>query len=372
MCAEAAVELLNRAAVRHGGTIGDYLTRISGTLTTHTTPTIDARIFKRRGRGRQLPADHIDGHSTILSRKAGKVMLADWTEQVDDCARLRCRHLDDRVANAEPSAARLISHLEAVLKRCCADGDSAGAATVLAPLLPLLEHLPPNPGRLGFRNAQLHWAKTWRPRLAPLGRCSSKDRCPQCRSSAPCPLDTWPTTVAANALGDPARYADGFFETTGKESGTGAWTSWITRGHRDIADEAIVICHRHWMTAGYPDKAGQLAQQAWAAGCQHPAIIDRSVGQVAAAGGITDLRTALATTRWALRRQDGSTHESWIRLQARAHQLDGELRRLRGIDTGLRDVNGDPVYKPRHHPTNPHRTRPQRFRRTDSAAASKT
>jgi hypothetical protein len=40
----------------------------------------------------------------------------------------------------------------------------------------------------------------------------------------------WPETIAAIALGDPARYADGFFETTGREAGTGAYTSWLAKG----------------------------------------------------------------------------------------------------------------------------------------------
>lgn len=52
-----------------------------------------------------------------------------------------------------------------------------------------------------------------------------------------CALDIWFDTAAVVALGDPDRYARGFFETTGREAGTGVYTTWIDTGvDRHIAD----------------------------------------------------------------------------------------------------------------------------------------
>jgi hypothetical protein len=55
-------------------------------------------------------------------------MLTDWQEQMRECARLRCRHVDETVTA----------------------GDIAGAATGFGAVLPLLRHRPPCKGCLGF------------------------------------------------------------------------------------------------------------------------------------------------------------------------------------------------------------------------------
>jgi len=369
VCAEAATALLNRAATAGEADFAALLTEAGSDHTTRTIPAVDARSLRRRARrSKPLPSDHIEGHSTLLSARAGHRMLADWQDQVRDCAKLRCRHLDDRVANAGPAPATLIPLLETVLDECVTAGDVPGAATALGALLPLLPSRPPRTGRLGFRNSQLAWTKTWAPRLEPL-RCGSRDRCPACRRHEPCPLDTWPDTVAAAALGDPERYARGFFETTGKEAGTGAYTNWCDKGAQVIADTAVALCIDHWRRIGQATRAEQVAQLAWNAGCRHPDIVDAYAGQIAAAGSVTDLRTALAACKFALRTRQGSTHDGWARLQARSHQLAGQLERQRIRPSGRVDPDGNPIPLRRHHPTAPRRFRPPRFRRNGSASA---
>lgn len=364
VCAEAVTELLNRAAIGGETDFARLLDEVGSEHTTRTIAAVDPRSFRRRARrSKPLPADHVEGHGTLLGRRAGRRMLADWQAQMQECARLRCRHLDDRVANAGPPPVTLIPILEDVLHDTVTDGDTAGAATVLGALLPLLPERPPRKGRLGFRNAQLAWTKTWAPRLDTLGHCGPRDRCPACRRHEPCPLDRWPDTVAAAALGDPDRYARGFFETTGKEAGTGAYTNWCAKGAQAIADPAVIICIDHWRRIGQATRAEQVAQLAYDAGCRHPDVVDAYAGQVAAAGSVTDLRTALAACKFALRARRGSTHDAWNRLQARSHQLAGQLERLRTRPSGRLDANGNPIPLRRHHPTNPRRVRPRRFQR---------
>lgn len=206
---------------------------------------------------------------------------------------------------------------------------------------------------------QLHEAA-----LEPI-RCGRRDRCPACRRHELCPLDTWPDTVAAAALGDAERYARGFFETTGKEAGTGAYTSWCAKGAQIVADTAVALCIDHWRRIGQPTRAEQVAQLAWNAGCRHPDVVDADAGQIAAAGSITDLRTALAACKLALRARRGSSHDAWNRLQARSHQLAGQLERLRIRPSGRFDADGNPIPLRRHHPTTPHRSRPRRFQRSE-------
>jgi hypothetical protein len=60
--------------------------------------------------------------------------------------------------------------------------------------------------------------------------------------------------------------------------------------------------------------------------------------------------------------EDSSTHPAWRQLAQHRRLLAGQLRRSRGIDTGIIDEDGSPVYAPRHHPTDPQRPpHPDRF-----------
>lgn len=83
----------------------------------------------------------VEGHHDVLGARAGARMLAAWQTAVTECAVQRCGHLTGRVERAEPKPPRLVGPLTDVLDGRLAD--SAGAATVLAALVPLLEHLPP-------------------------------------------------------------------------------------------------------------------------------------------------------------------------------------------------------------------------------------
>jgi len=361
MCAEATVELLDRVAATYP-TMQDLIDRVSGTDTTLTVPLLDAKKLFRRRR-RNIPSKHLATHTKLLPPRAGNRMLADWTEQLHECAQHRCSYLVDRVSNAGPAPARLIGPLHDGLQTRVAAGDTAGAATVLAVLVPLLAHLPPNKGRLGFRNATLAWAKKWGPQLDNLGRCQRRDQCPACRADRPCPLDTWPDLVAAIALGVPDRYARGFFETTGKEAGTGAYTAWTAKNLTKVADAAIPLCINYWNDVGQKSRAEQLAQLAWHGGCRHPDVAAAYASQVAAAGGADNLTAATKICDSALDGAGESTHDGWVRIEARRNQYAGRAQRSTVRRTGKLDKKGNEILVRRHHPETPRRSRPPRFSR---------
>lgn len=364
-CAEAAIALFDRAARRNITDIGELLAEAA-----RGTTTLTVKPGREGGKPRgddvaapPLPADHIASHSVALSARAGNRMLTAWSTDIIDCAQLRCDHLVDRIKAAQPAPSRLIAPVEAALADRAADNDTAGAATVLAALLPLLDHIPPVKGRLGFRTAALAWANTWAPRLERLSRCDGSDLCPNCRRGEPCSLDTWPATIARIALGDPERYARGFFETTGKEAGTGAYTTWLDDSQPPrVADAALWITYQYWRDSGAATRADQLVQLAWRRGCRHPDLADRYAHLVAQPGRATDLAAAVKACDDALQHERGSTHEGWLRLQARRAQLAGRQRRL--TERWVLDGNGNSVLYEPHHPKHPKRTRQPRFQRT--------
>ncbi|CAB4947225.1 MAG: hypothetical protein F2842_06165 [Actinobacteria bacterium] len=272
------------------------------------------------------------------------------------------------MTRARPQPATLLAHLEQVLNERCAAADTAGTATVLAAVVPLLEHLPPKKGRLGLCNSTLAWSKVWAPKLAPLGRCDPKDPCPACRRLEPCPLDTWFDAVATVALGDPDRYARGFFETTGREAGTGAYTSWLAAGvEQRVADAALWCCVTYWRHVGQDVRARQLIDLAWEAGCRHPDIADAYAGQLAAAGRLSALEAGTAVCDAAFATRHGSSHEGWTRLASRRNQLAGRADRLRIRPSGKFDEDGNPIPVRRHHPATPRRTRQHRCITQDPA-----
>ncbi len=328
MCAESVVELLSRAAAMGDDNLDVLLLR-AGSVTTHTVVPFDPKKAFGSARAHRLPAEHLASHGEFLGRRAGARRFAQWHAEVAECAALRCRHLEDRVANAEPARARLLAELEAVLHEQVAAGDTAGAATVLGATLPLVGHIPPRSGRLGLRNAALAWAGRWGPLFAGLGRCDEDDQCPACRRHEPCPLDVWPEAVGRVALGDPERHAPGFFETKGRDAGTGAYTEWCRQGHKEVADAALALCMAHWRSVGQNTRAQQLAQLAWKAGCQHPDVVDAYAANIGAAGKEDDLANAVRTCDQTLRKRGDSTHDGWVRLEARRNQLAGRAARLK-------------------------------------------
>ena len=222
VCADAIVELLNRAAYAGERDFPALLAAVSGAATTVTVKAVTASQLTRRARSRPLPPEHVAGHGTVLSARAGPKMLAAWRTAVTECVTLRCRNLDDRVANAKPPAPVLIAEPEPVLDDCCKTDDTAGAATVLGALIPLLPQLPPMPsGRLAERRAFLAWAHQWGPPLGLLGRCGDRNMCPACRRREPCSLDMWADTIGVAALGLSEQTAKGFLRLSGKTANEG-------------------------------------------------------------------------------------------------------------------------------------------------------
>ena len=133
------------------------------------------------------------------------------------------RHLQGRVEQAGPAPAKLLPPLTAVLDDRVAASDTPGGATVLGALLPMLGHLPPRKGRLGLREAVLAWVRQ--------------------RAEE--------------------RYARGYFEMTGKEAGTGAYTSWLKRGIDPRVCDAACGCASstgvRWRCTSVPSRSSSSA-----------------------------------------------------------------------------------------------------------------
>lgn len=192
--------------------------------------------------------------------------------------------------------------------------------------------------------------------------CAEADACPACSRGEPCALDLWPDVAAEIALGDTGRYARGFFEMTGKEAGTGAYTSWLARGvDQRICDAALWRCVEHWRDVEMYKRAEQVIELGWSAQCRHPDLADAYAGQLAASGRLASYDRALDVCDEALAAAGGSTHPGWGRLRSRRNQLAGRRQRLLVRPSGQFDEDGNPIPARRHHPARPRRTRPMRF-----------
>lgn len=365
VCAEAAVALMQLTANVGVRSIDDLLAGVSEGATTHTVKSVSAKALRSRPSEQMLPEEHMEGHSEILGPRAGKRMLEAWAGEVADCAKLRCRHLADRVAMAGPDAAKLLPYLDSVLDDLCNSGDTAGAATVLGAMQPVLGERQPLPGRGGQRRSQLAWAKARVVALDALGRCEAPDLCPDCRNGEPCPLDSWVATIALHALGDPATSAQGFLLTTGKDAGTGSYVTWCAKGLGAVADAALWNCAIYWRSAGHPNRADQLVDIAWRAGCRQPDIVEAYAGQLAAPGRRRDLKAALAAANAALRTANGNTMDGWSKLRGRIAQLEARQERLNVRLSKKVDAQGNVIPYRNHSATTPRRTRPARFMLSD-------
>lgn len=365
-CAEAAIGLLDLAAKR-GHSDFDQLLDAAG----RGASTLTVKASKRGGTPADtkpvtpaLPAEHTAGHTKVLSRRAGTRMLAEWRQDLTDCGRLRCPHVVGRATAAKPPTDVVLREAHIVLADLVADGDVAGAATVLSAVLELLGEPAPGSRNIKYRNSALRWDKHWSPLLTPLGRCDEDDMCPDCRTGATCPLDAWPDRIASLALGDPNNYAHGYFEMNGVEAGTGAYTTWLEKGtDQRVADSALQIAATHWRTVGQQKRATKVVQLAWDAGCRHPDVVDAHAAAIAAAGRTSDYRKALALCDQTLALAGESTHESWRRLRSRRAQIAGRARRLDQKNATTHDEDGNLIPVRRHHPDKPHRTRTPRFAR---------
>lgn len=187
--------------------------------------------------------------------------------------------------------------------------------------------------------------------------------------------DVWPDAAAEVALGDWERYARGFFEMTGKEAGTGGYTTWLDRGiERRVCDAALWLCVEHWRHVEMFKRAEQVIRLDWHARSRHPDIADAYAGQLAAGGRLANLDRALEICDEMLETADGSTHPGFGRLRSRRNQLAGRRQRLLVRPSGEFDEDGNPIAARRHHPTRLRRVRPSRFlsaiERDASAGAS--
>jgi hypothetical protein len=220
--------------------------------------------------------------------------------------------------------------------------------------------LTPRTGRLGLREAVLAWVQQRASVLNALGRCDEDDRCPDCRADEPCPLDLWPDVAAAVALGEPERYARGFFEMTGKEAGTGAFTSWLKRGFAPRVCHAA-MCVEHWRDVEMYKRAEQVIELGWHAGSRHPDLADAYAGQLAAAAGS---RASTGRSRSATTPSTPPTVPPIRGGAAYGHAATSSQDDVSGCSrsSGEVDEDGNPIPARRHHPTRPRRhARPTRF-----------
>lgn len=363
-CTDAALALLDRAAQRGIDDFDRLLAEVSRGATTGTI-----RTAKRAGTGteptqqRVIDPDHLASHADVLSSRVRDRGLAAWADQVAECCQLRCPAVVERVEQAGPAPHRLLPVLEGVLDRLVVADDGPGVAALLPALLPLLEHLEPRKGRHGMRDAVLAWANAHGPRLGALDRCSDDDRCPSCETHQPCPLDTWREPLAPLALGALDKRARSFLRPNGRQAGTGAYTTWLERGHdQALADASLALVVEHWRATDQDGWADVVAQYGWDAGCRDPNVAEAVATLRAAPGTATDLKAGLAIIDTALATADGSTASGWTRLEARRAQLAGRLRRAHsGRPTGEFDADGNPIYATPHHPVKPRRQRRPRF-----------
>lgn len=363
-CADAVTQLLDRAAARGLDDFGALLADVSRGSTTATI-----RTSKRAGTGsepdraRTIDPAHLASHSAVLGARVRDRGMAEWGEQVVECCKVRCPALIERVEQAEPSPRRLLPVLEAALVRLAADGDGPGVATLLPALLPLVSYLEPRKGRHGVREAVLAWTGEHAAALDALERCGNDDRCPACENRQPCPLDTWREPLAPIAIGELATRARSFLKPNGKAAGTGAYTTWLSRGlDQQLADAALALVVEHWRADNKDGWADAVAQYGWDGGCRHPDVAEAVAVIRAAPGGPSDLKAAVDIIETALLTADRSTASGWGRLEARRTQFAGLLRRATsGRPTGEFDADGNAIYAPPHHPTKPRRTRTPRF-----------
>jgi DNA polymerase III epsilon subunit-like protein len=363
--AQAVCLLLNRAADQGHDRLTPLLDRLG------SARVADLRFARPSGasgaREPQLPAEHLAAHSVVMAPRAGRRQRKTWLEAVATCAELRCEFLADRVAAAALPERDLVPLLTEQLMKLADAGDVAGTATLLGASVPRWAALPPasrGHPQQALRTAALDLHAELAPRLDPLSRCGSQDRCPACRAGEPCPLDTWRLALAEPALGGPLdKRARGFFETSGRDAGTGAYTEMRRAGDGPLADAALRLVHRHWRNVGQQDVAALLAEQAWAAGCRDPEIAEAYALALAAAGRLTDLDAAISVCQAVLAGQNGSTDEAWRSIAITASQLGGRRHRLVFRPSGKVDADGNPIPIRRHHPAVPKRSRPPRFLR---------
>ncbi len=362
--AQALIELLNRAADQGHDDL-DALLDLLGAHTTRSLTFIGRFADAEAPLEPEISAEHIATHATILPRRPGKRVLAGWLADTEKCSGLLCGGLVARVAVAEMPPADLLSHLLPRLRALATTAPAAQVATYLEAMLPLLPHLPPaSRGRPAFarRTAALALETDLGRLLDPLGRCTGPTSCPACRRGDPCPLDVWRLALAELLIGSGSgrKGRRTGFVSVGPGRLEGAYASLVRGRHHHIADLALRLVHRQWISVGQRDRAGQLVREALAAGCADPEIIGTHAAHIGRRGTPEALAEAIAICDAALEHRDGSTDEAWSALEARRSQLRSRAARFRVRYEDERDEEGNLVPKRLHHPAAPLR-RPPRF-----------
>jgi hypothetical protein len=191
--------------------------------------------------------------------------------------------------------------------------------------------------------------------------------CPACRRGEPCPLDVWRLALAEVVIAEPHAKpggkpkTHGSFVTASRSEGLdGAYLGLRASGRERLADAAIRLVHRQWISVDQRDKAATLARRALDLGCADPEIADRHAVAIARPGAPDDLAAAMTVCRDMLEHRNGSTDGAWDALAARLAQLGSRAERFRVRYEDDRDEDGNLVVKRRHHPPTPLR-RPARF-----------
>lgn len=356
--AQAVITLLEHAAAAGWDDL-DALLRHAAGRKPHTSSqvpasTTDGARRRETDEGERLPAEHAASHTELLPAEPSDTELAAWRAAVDECVQLRCAHLADRVEAAQAPGRLLLAELEASLQQALDAHDAAAAATVLGALTALF-------GQLDGRKEALAWHDRWADAIAAVGRCGDDGRCPACRAEAPCPADVWHHHLAATALGNPARFAENFLPSTGERAGAGVFATWRRDGRHRLADYTAWLAWTYWHHADQPSTAATVARLAWEAGCRDPRLVNVYAGLLAASGTTAALDQAISACDHALAGRGGDTDGGWRQVAIRRSQLAGRRAQRTTRITGV-DADGNPVHARRHHPQQPRRLRPRRFK----------
>jgi len=176
-------------------------------------------------------------------------------------------------------------------------------------------------------------------------------------------IGLWPDYLAVATLGDPDKAALGFLRPTGKDAGTGVFTTLHRTGNQRVADAAVWLVVEYWRTTGQAMRSGDIARLGWHADSRDPPIADAYAGKLGAGGREVDLQAALDVCATALLTAGDRSHDGWSQLRSRRNQPAGRLARLTVPLSGTYDADGNPIPSRRHHPITPKRTRPTRFLR---------
>jgi hypothetical protein len=122
--------------------IDALLEEVSGGATTRTVKGRAHTGSRERPEAPLLPVEHLEGHTLVLSRRAGVRLFAKWHAQAPECARLRCRHLTDLVAAAQAPGDKVLAELRSLIDELAGAGDTAGAATVMGATVQFFDHRP--------------------------------------------------------------------------------------------------------------------------------------------------------------------------------------------------------------------------------------